>query len=222
MLLAVLGVWVVSIAIGALPLVGFGAIEYSSSIGTCVVVFHGETHLTINMNYILLFFLEFIIPVTVIVVCNIGLLCKVRRHLMLRAAEIQKYSSKESNLNESETDWKHKKQQLQLLKVFSAIFIGNIITWIPVLGLALASQFVNFDNVPSEAIAFVYMTYISYTLIHPVLEAWLIVDIRLKVKRILFIIFSSNILKKHFHECGETTRNACKSSLCQVPLHCFQ
>ena len=193
MLSAVFSVWVISIIIGILPLFTFGAFGYSSSIGTCVVAFHGETRVTENMNYLLLFFIEALMPITVIVICNIGLLYVARKHLKFRAAKLRTYSRKECNLNKNnhknEIDKKHRKQQVQLLKVFGAIFVGNIITWLPVLGLALASQVVDFDNVSSEAIAFVYITYISYTVIHPVLDSWFIVDIRMKVKGILCFWF---------------------------------
>ena len=94
MLWAVLGVWLISIIIGILPLLGFGAIGYSSSIGTCVAIFHGETNLTKNINYVLLFFVEALIPITVIIVCNIGLLCTARKHLKkIRAVRKQMYSA---------------------------------------------------------------------------------------------------------------------------------
>ena len=191
MLFAVIGVWFISIAIGVLPLFGFGAVGYSSSIGTCVAIFHGETHLTKNINYVLLFFVEALIPITVIVVCNIGLLCLARKHLKLRAERRQKYIfSSIKNIDQTETKPKseYKLQQLQLLKVFTAIFIGNLITWMPILGLALASQFIDFDNVTSEAIAFVYMTYLSYALIHPILETLFIGDIRVRIQKILCCI----------------------------------
>lgn len=201
MLLALLGAWFISIIIGILPFFGFGAIGYSSSIGTCVVIFHGETHLTSNLYYILLFFVEALIPITVIIVCNIGLLCTARKHLKkMRAVRKQMYSgstkdSKASGAIETKLNREHKQQQLQLFHVFTAIFIGNIITWMPVLGLALASQVIDFDKVTSEAIAFVYMTYISYALIHPILESWFIVDIRNRVKAI-FYFFCSKCVKE--------------------------
>ena len=205
MLFALLGVWFISIVIGIMPLFGFGAIGYSSSIGTCVAIFHGETHLTKNINFVLLFFVEALIPISVIVVCNIGLLCTARKHLKkLRAAKKQMYtasSTTDTNTSkkvETEMNREHKQQQFQLFKVFTAIFIGNLITWMPVLGLALASQVIDFDDVTSEAIAFVYMTYISYALIHPILESWFIVDIRSRVKKIFCCICNSRRFQEHF------------------------
>jgi hypothetical protein len=212
MLFALLGVWLISIIIGILPLFGFGAIGYSSSIGTCVAIFHGETHLTKNINYVLLFFVEALIPITVIVVCNIGLLCTARKHLnKLRAAKRQMFrafakNTKLSGAAKSELNWEHKQQQLQLFKVFTAIFIGNLITWMPVLGLALASQVIDFDKVTSEAIAFVYMTYISYALIHPILESWFMVDIRMGVKKIVC------------YACYYTDKRTCKNPVCSTLL----
>ena len=220
MLFTLLGVWLISIIIGILPLFGFGAIAYSSSIGTCAAIFHGETHLTKNINYVLLFFVEALIPITVIVVCNIGLLCTARKHLKkLRAARKQMFrafakNTKLSGAAESELNREHKQQQLQLFKVFTAIFIGNLITWIPVLGLALASQVIDFDKVTSEAIAFVYMTYISYALIHPLLESWFMVDIRMRVKKIVCCAWNV----KQYRICSYTDKRTCINPVCSTLL----
>lgn len=223
MLLALLVVWLISITFGILPLFGFGAVGYSSSIGTCVAIFHGETHLTKNINYILLFFVEALIPITVIIVCNIGLLWTARKHLKnLRAAKRQMYvaSAKDTRVSgtvENALNKEHKQQQLQLFKVFTAIFIGNLITWMPVLGLALASQVIDFDNVTSEAIAFVYMTYISYALIHPLLESWFIVDIRVKVKKVACYICNTKKFQDIFLR-GKIRKKAHKNPLCSALL----
>ena len=185
MVIVLLAVWVLSTLIGILPLFEFGAVGYSDSIGTCVAVFHGETRLTKNIYYVLLCFLESLIPVSLIIISNVALLCTARKQLkQLHMARKQMQSSSEEN-TETEVSHEWNKQQLQLFKVFGAIFIGNIITWIPVLGLALASQAIDFDQVSSEAIAFVYISYISHALIHPILESWLIVNIKAKVKKLL-------------------------------------
>ena len=121
MLFTLLGVWLISIIIGILPLFGFGTVGYSSSIGTCVAIFHSETHLTKNINYVLLFFVEALIPITVIVVCNISLLCRTRKHLnKLRAARKQMFTASAKSAAESELN--REQQQLQLFKVFTAIF----------------------------------------------------------------------------------------------------
>ena len=52
---------------------------------------------------------------------------------------------------------KHNNQQLQLLRVFGAIFIANLVTWLPAIGLAITAPTVNFDLVPAEVIAFAYI-----------------------------------------------------------------
>ena len=119
-----------------------------------------------------------------------------------------------SGAAENELNREHKQQQLQLFKVFTAIFIGNLITWMPVLGLALASQAIDFDKVTSEAIAFVYMTYISYALIHPILESWFIVDIRMKVKKI--VCHCCNFQEPF------SRKKTSKNTVCSLFVSCYQ
>ena len=191
MVIVLIGVWILSILIGILPLFGFGAVGYSDAAGTCITIFHGETRLTSNIYYVLLVLLEALIPLTLIIISNVALLCTARKHLKKRyIARKQMHKSSGEKLEVSGTgktevsrEWN--KQQLQLLKIFGALFVGNVITWIPVLGLAAASQAIDFDRVSDDAIAFVYMSYISHALIHPILESWFITDIKVRAKKLL-------------------------------------
>lgn len=200
-LFAVAAVWFISLLIGIQPLFGFGAIGYSSSIGACVPAFYGETSLTKNSYYLLLFFVEALIPISVITFCNVGLLYMAWKHVRIRAIRRRQYSTDNLNISgtvEAKVNHDHRKQQLQLIKVFGAIFIGNLITWAPVLCLSLVSQIIDFDIITSEVIAFVYMSYISYALIHPLLECCLMSDVRKKIKDLLYIMICSvHTCKKH-------------------------
>ena len=193
MVIVLIGVWILSVLIGILSLFGFGAVGYSDAAGTCITIFHGETRPTSNIYYVLLVLLEALIPLTLIIISNVALLCTARKHLKKRyIARKQMHKSSGEKLEVSR-EWN--KQQLQLFKIFGALFVGNVITWIPVLGLAVASQAIDFDRVSDDAIAFVYISYISHALIHPILESWFITDIKVRAKKLL--CFFCNKVKKN-------------------------
>ena len=185
MVVAVLAVWLLCSVLGVLPLFGFGAVDYSTSIGTCIVFFYGKTKVAPNIYYVLVFLLESLIPITAIVVSNVALLCTARKQLrQLRQAKKKMHSASEDSKLRISVKSEHSKHQLQLLKVFGAIFLANLITWIPVVALAIGSPAIDFNTIPAEAVAFVYVTYISHSVIHPLLESWFILEIRQTVKRI--------------------------------------
>jgi len=79
----------------------------------------------------------------------------------------------------------HNKHQLQLFKVFGAIFLANIVTWSPGVALAIGAPAINFETIPSAALTFVYTTYISHSVIHPILESWFISELREATKTVL-------------------------------------
>lgn len=177
-----LAVWVLCIVLSVPPLFGFGEIKFATSVGNCFVSFFGETHLTKNIYYILLILLEALIPVIVLIVTNVWLLCLMRRHFahVLRARKSLTAAEKaERRKSIREKVYKqHNHQQLQLLRVFGAVFLSNFITWLPALALALAAMVVDFDTVPAGVIAFVYLTYISHSVFHPLIEACFIFQLR--------------------------------------------
>ena len=186
MLAAVIFVWGLCTVMAILPLFAFGAIGYISSFGACVVVFYGETHVTQNVYYILLFLLESLIPITVIIVSNIALLYTVQKYIRHRRRVKGMYSATSQDATVAvELRKKHNKHQLQLFKVFGAIFLANIVTWSPIVALAVGAPAINFETIPSAALTFVYTTYISHSVIHPILESWFIPELREATKTVL-------------------------------------
>ena len=175
-------IWVLCIVLAVPPLFGFGEIKFATSVGSCFVSFFGETPLTKNIYYILLLLLEALLPVTILIVTNVWLLCLVRRHFaqLFRTRKSLTAAEKKQRRNTitRKVYKQHNHQQLQLLRVFGAVFLSNFITWLPALGLAIAAMAVDFDTVPAGVIAFVYLTYISHSVIHPLLEACFIFQLR--------------------------------------------
>jgi len=187
-----LAVWVLCIVLSIPPLFGFGELRLSTTIGNCFFSFFGETSVTRNIYYVLLILLEALIPLVILIVTNIWLLGLIHRHakrifkMRLNVNVSNSEKQQRRNTLQRKIHKKRNKQQLQLLRVFGAIFIANLVTWLPAIGLAISATAVDFDLVPAEVIAFAYLTYLSQSVIHPLLEAFFIQELRDIVKRWLY------------------------------------
>ena len=184
-----LAVWVLCTILSIPPLFGFGEVRLSTTVGNCFFSFFGETSVSRNIYYVLLILLEALIPLGILIVTNVWLLCLIHRHakriFKMRLSVNVSNAAKQQHRNtlQRKIHKKHNKQQLQLLRVFGAIFIANLVTWLPAIGLAITAPIVNFDLVPAGVIAFAYLTYLSQSVIHPLLEACFIHELRDIVRR---------------------------------------
>ena len=171
MLAAIIIVWVLCIAISIPPLVGFGRILFSFSVASCVPNLLGQTHLGPIYFYALIIVAEALLPIITLFVMYTWMLCIIRQTLK------QKLTSSECKVreigNKSLGNKNHSKEQLHLVKFFVAIFTANLITWLPLIVLAIvtAITFSNGKKVHTVYFTFVHLSYLSQTIIHPVLEA---------------------------------------------------
>ena len=183
----VIAVWILCIVLSIPPLFGFGEVKLSTSVGNCFLSFFGETGITKNIYYIILLLLEALISIIILIITNVWLLCIVNKHVS-QIFKLRKNLSAMEKVQQQRSlrrkiFKKHNRQQVQLLRVFGALFLANLVTWLPAIGLAISAPFVNFDKVPAEVIAFVYITYISHTVIHPILESCFIFELRDTITR---------------------------------------
>lgn len=114
--------WIYCIAISIPPLFGFGEIRFTHSISTCSLYFIDSSGVTDNIFYEVFSILEaLLLPIPLLMVTNIGMIIIVYRHLKSRSGR--------SNGNNREAKEKHKsKIHFQLVKVYGAIFLSNLIT----------------------------------------------------------------------------------------------
>ena len=68
--------------------------------------------------------------------------------------------------------------QLRLARLFGAIFTANMLTWLPMVALALTGAVVDPLNISTAMYSFAYLSFLSETVIHPILEAFLIKEAR--------------------------------------------
>jgi len=176
MLLIVILVWLLSILISLPPVFGFGEIEFSNIVGSCSTKFTGRTRLGESMKYIIFLVVVALVPFITTLVCNISLLWTACKTVKLT------YAKSVRNLNSdqhtSQVKARHHKQQIQLAKVFGAIFVVNCITWIPTALISVISGILGSEKVPAVAFSFVFLAFLSQPAIHPILETFLVAKVR--------------------------------------------
>ena len=180
--LCVLLLWTISISISMAPIFGFGDVHFGHAHSTCTVKIRGETRITKNINYFILLVAEALFPLTILFITNIWLACIVQKQIrriyfMIKQSlpkdkeqislGIKKQLSKDKNC-----------KQVQLMRVFGAILISNVITWLPFIGRVLAVIIKGNDDFPPWVYVFVYLSLSFTAVVHPLIQASLIPEIR--------------------------------------------
>ena len=68
------------------------------------------------------------------------------------------------------------KKELNLIRVFGALFLSGCLTWLP--AIINAILFVSHANAPSGVIAAGHVLFVSQVLLHPLVETGLITEVR--------------------------------------------
>ena len=161
--------WLLNFSLSIPPLFGFGDIAYQNSIASCTVVFSTGTKLAPNYSYVVILGIVSIPPFILILIANIWILLIVQKH-------IQKlYNLKKKSQNKDHSLSVYSKQ-LQLLKVFGAIVVANVLTWLPII---LRTFFaVGNMHFTDWHVFIVFSSFISFVILHPVIQTILIKELR--------------------------------------------
>lgn len=184
-LVALVLVWIASILIAILPLVGFGDIAFHPPFLSC------QLDVSLDRSYYsLLVFIVALIPIIILVVFNVGVvyivqkniraIYKVRKTLV---NEIQRKSHDE-NLYKIMKRKRHKKQ-LHLLRVFGALFCSNLVSWLPTTLIILCLLILgDLSNWPDLIFAGAHLLFMSQLSVHPIIETTLLSNVREPMKKL--------------------------------------
>ena len=185
-LLTVICTWILCTLISIPPLFGFGEIRFTSIISTCSLYFLDQTNLTRNIYYEVFSIVQsFALPIPVLAVTNIWVLCIVQKQfkkIYKKTQKLEENGNKDkyrAGIQQKLNKTKNKKQ-LRLVKIYGAILIANLVTWMPsvinTIGIfvAIYRQVI----IPNGFFVTNYLFFLSQVVIHPLLQAWLIPDIR--------------------------------------------
>lgn len=133
LLVVMLVFWMASIVTAIPPVFGFGELQFSTAIGICTIKFSGESNLTKNLYYLGFLLIFIVIPLAILCVTNTWVLFIVQKHVrkLYINTKAQKRQFRKSFY--SEIKRKHNHTQINLVKVYTAIFITFIVTWTPIL-----------------------------------------------------------------------------------------
>ncbi len=107
----------------------------------------------------------------------IWILCIVRSSIIANFQRSLRYmdtSGGQTEIMENE----RQNVQLRLVRVFVAILTANLLTWLPMIASALTGAIVRSGRIPTLMYTFAYLSFLSETVIHPILEACLIREVR--------------------------------------------
>ena len=173
--------WSVSFVLSSLPLFGFGDLTFGIHVSVCSIHFFGKTQVTNNINYAIFLAVELLIPLTAILVTNVWILCIIQRQMRkIYSWKNESHENRDNFRSKIQKKLKTSKymQQLRLVKVFGAIWIANIITWTPFLIRVIASILVGDETFNKWFLLYIFLSIISFAVLHPIIEASFIPELR--------------------------------------------
>ena len=175
----IVAVWALCIVLAVPTLFGFGEIRFSFTVATCVPLLVGSTPIAPNYYYIAMMTIEALIPIMTLFVLYVWIVYIVRSSLTRRLKRSMGLAPKSQNNERSKkaSTTEYRRSQVHLVWLFGSIFTGNIVTWLPMVGLAVSAAALGAGKIPTPVYSIAYLSFLSETVIHPILEACLIRDI---------------------------------------------
>lgn len=211
-LLVIIVVWIMSFIVSLLPIMGFGEIRYAYSLSTCMVYFLDST---INVIYARFAVVLGLVPVMVLIGCNVWIILIVRKQIKLIYGTRKSFTTKteyRQSIRKKMGRIKNQKQ-LVLLRTFGVIIITNLLVWSPLIIHAVLLLVVNDDLIPIGIFIFVYLITLLHAVLHPIIEGCLIPEIRDVFKRAFSYLFFCHCAMPHHDkiicESGKTKKVSC-------------
>ena len=175
-IIVMIAVWIFSFLLCISPAFGFGEWEFNVSIAVCMARF---TPLE-NLRFMIIIVIYCLVPIFVLAITNIWTYKIVAKFLSKR--RVRKLSYRGSIKEKREDNSQHQQQQKQLVKVFGALFIANIVIWSPLIVMVFV-VFLFTPSVPSWLYVIFWIMVSSNSMIHPILESFFNKELRVQVSR---------------------------------------
>ena len=158
--------WILAAILSILPLLGFGVYEFSSSFGTCVTGWVGQTGYSIFMSLLIL------ILVGSIIVTTIWTLCFTRKYLRDKAT---------GPVHTQGSNHVYASQQRRIIGLFGMLILVHLLCYTPTLVVVFIGLF---TIIPSEAYAAIFISYLLLISLIPLVQSFFRRDIKEAVIKI--------------------------------------
>ena len=187
-------IWVFVFVLNILPFSGVGIIEFNRNLGVCLVRWSMTT--TTSFIYVGVLLLELLIPLLTLLLANtltFQLISRVlkrtneRRKILQRASTRRQHNVEEKEKRKvvvSEEERRYSKQQRQLRKYFTAVFISNIVCWTMLFVVFLLFFALDASQFPPVLFVVGFFCYLLTAIIHPMLETYFIQDLRIFFRKV--------------------------------------
>ena len=210
--------WVLCAGLSVPPLLGFGDAMLNLRIAVCSINPDSENRVTRNIYYLIFLALEICLPLGLLVVTNCWILYIIQKQMRkIYSVRSKRQEAKEAFREKIKARLKGLKfqKQLRLVKVFGAIWVANIITWTPFFIRVVGSAI--FGDIFSKWFhVFIFVNIVSFSVIHPVIEASLIPELRNQLAKFLKVVMclhcELNSCSSHCQfDYDDTTSRCCKN-----------
>ena len=180
-------VWIVSLLIGLPPLVGFGQYEFNGRLGACLPRFSGDRNGNgvKNLYYLTFAVADVLICLLLLLLTNVWTYKIITK--FLQRSLVRRKSFRETSAGESAEDDRFHKQQQQLVKVFSALFVAHLVSWSPFIFVILIITGLSNDQVakiPNVIFVLGWLAYLTHPVLQPIIETFFVKDLRYQVRKV--------------------------------------
>lgn len=173
--------WLVSTLITIPPLFGFNEMRFSTVIGICTIAFSGSTYLTKNSYYLILLAAVILLPIATLIVTNVWGMCIIQNQLRKKSKNLKMEKNNHRNSFHKKLKKRHQVMQAKLVKIYGAILVTNLITYLPMLARLITGVAAEEDEY-TQAVrisgSLAYLALLSQSVVHPIVQASLVGDVR--------------------------------------------
>ena len=182
----VLAIWLIAGFLSIPPVIGFGQIEFNRRFGSCIPRFTGNNEQSNLSNYYYVAYvaLESLFPIVIIAMCSFWTYRFVNKFLTRNYIRRSSFYTRRNSdgvkqLRHEDTRYHH--QQQQLVKVFGALLVSNLISWLPVLIVVIVVGVLSAEKVPDAVYVIGWICFLTAPVVHPIIESFFVKDMRLVV-----------------------------------------
>ena len=182
--------WVLCSVLSLCPIFGFGDVYFSFSISTCTLNTEGRTRVTKNIHYFIFLVAIAMLPLLVLMVTNTWLVCIIQKHIRSIYHTAQR-SGVPKTFTESirkRLGREKSRKQLQLMRVFGAIFLSHVFSWLPLIVRIFITVAKGKDEYPHSVYVFTFLCVSFAAVFHPIVQASFLPEVRSQCKSFLMRI----------------------------------